>query len=393
MSWKDIRNEAAAWSLPFLPEKVQARIVQGPATWRHRDLRQVARAPFSETRLLIGPTNYAGQAAAWASAAEGLRGVEARSMQLYDPGGWSHFPADARVRRNVWRASHLWERRQLRELREFTHILIEAGRPVLGSNGENLTADHVRRLQDMGLKVGLIWHGTDIRLPSDHVLVEPFSPYRDAPEEWVEKAEATARANAALTEETGVPEFVSNPYLLRYRPEATWLPTLADAGVWQADRWAPSSPPTVLHVPSLGFWKGTEDVRRELLPLEKEGLIRYTEVSGVAPCEMPGLVAQSDIVIDGIRSGQYGVASVEAMLSGRVAVSHVWDSTREMLEEVSGERLPVVEATPSSLGRVVRELVRDPAELERRARAGRRFATSVHSPGMVCNALTEFLAD
>lgn len=38
---------------------------------------------------------------------------------------------------------------------------------------------------------------------------------------WVEKLEVQAQANHDLADEVGVPEFVSNPYLLSFRPQAT----------------------------------------------------------------------------------------------------------------------------------------------------------------------------
>lgn len=388
----NLRHQGAARVLPVLPESVQAKIGNPSATWKPRDLRQVASAPQTRTRLLIAPANYAGQGYRWARAAETLPGVGAHCLQTYDPARWSRFPADTHVRTNVWGYSTIWKARQRRELEKFTHVLVEAGRPILQDGGWSLVTRDIDLLRDMGLKVGLIWHGTDVRLPSRHLELEPFSPYRDADPNWVKSLEAQAQANHDLADALGLPEFVSNPYLLSFRPQATWLPTLSDPERWNADLPADDGHlPVVLHVPSQRVWKGTDIVRPILQRLEKEGLIRYIDVTVVPPDEMPALVASADIVVDGILNGQYGVASLEAMLSRRVAVAHTWKQTRGAIQEGFGVEVPVVEADPDSFEDVIRGLAADPEQRRSIGSAGRDFTLKVHSEQLVASALEPFL--
>lgn len=387
-----VRNEIAAHTIPLLPESVQARIVGPTATWKPTDLRQVAHAPATDTRLLIGPTNYAGQGYLWARAAESLPGVGAQCLQYYKPEAWHRFAADTDVRMNVWGYSHLWKRRQLEELARFTHVIVEAGAPLIVDEGWQLTSRQIENLQELGLKVALMWHGTDVRLPSKHQLLEPFSPYRDASPEWVEEVERLAQANHDLADGLGIPEFVSNPYLRAFRSGATWVPTLSDPDRWDAP--LPSEDghlPVVLHVPSQGVWKGTDQIRATLRKLESEGLLRFIDVANISPEKMPALVASADIVVDGILNGQYGVASLEAMLSRRVAVAHTWQSTREHIREEYGLDAPVVEADPSSLEQVMRALVADPQYRARLGEQGRDYVLKVHSKDNAAAALRPFL--
>ena len=100
-------------------------------------------------------------------------------------------------------------------------MLVQAGRPILQEDGWSLARRDIEALQGMGMQVGLLWRGTDARLPPRHLGFEPFSPYRGADANWVEKLEVQAQANHDLADEVGVPEFVSNPYLLSFRPQAT----------------------------------------------------------------------------------------------------------------------------------------------------------------------------
>lgn len=389
-----LRNEVAAHTIPFLPESAQAKIVGDATTWKPKDLRQVAKAPDTDIRLLIGPTNYSGQGYLWARAAETLPGVGARNLQYYKPDRWNRFPADTDVRVNVWGHSHLWKRRQAKELAKFTHVIIEAGRPLIVDQDWTLTRRHVEELQEQGIKVALLWHGTDIRLPSMHMRLEPSSPYFSSDQDWVDNLEATAQANHDLGETLGVPEFVSNPYLRSFRPRATWLPTLSDP-----DRWDAPLPrddghtPVVLHVPSQRVWKGTDLIRPILHRLEDEGTIKYVDVTVVPPHEMPTLVASADIIVDGIVNGQYGVASIEAMLSRRVTVAHTWDETRRRIYADTGMQVPVVEATPGSFEQVIRGLAAAPARRLELGEAGRKYAQKVHGSAAAAQALAGFLFD
>lgn len=390
-SW---RREAAARLIPLLPENAQKRIVGPATTWRPKDLRQVAKAGEGEKRLLIAPTNYAGQAYLWARAAETIPGVSAHSLQYYDPAAWHLFQADTHVRKNVWGHSHLWKKRQANALADFTHIIVEAGQPILPDGEWSLRDSDIESLLDAGLKVALLWHGTDVRLPSKHMELEPFSPYRQGNPDWVATLERTAQANHDLADRWGLPEFVSNPYLTTFRPDATWVPTLSDPVRWDA---APLKVegrlPVVAHMPSQRIWKGTDIIRPVLQSLEAQGILRYRDVTQVPTSDMPGVIASSDVVVDGIVNGQYGVASLETMLSRRVAVAHTWESTRAQIEASSGLRVPVVEATPDSFEEVIRELVRDPDALPQLGESGREYVQTVHSPSVAAEALAPFLSD
>lgn len=387
------RLEVAAATLPLLPEPLQARIVGAGKTWKPRDLREVAQPGPASTRLIIGSANYAGQGYRWARAAELLPDVSAANLQRRSENGGFSFPADASVRTNVWAYSHVWKRRQEKALRDATHVIIEAGMPLLHSEGSQpgLTVEDVRRLQNMGLEVALLWHGTDVRLPTRHKELEPFSPYRDHEDVADSRMEAVVRSHHALADELGVPEFVSNPYLRAFRPNATWVPTLADPERWDMPAPPPRALPRVLHIPSSGPMKGSVFIRQAMKKLEAAGIIDYCEAQGIAAAQMPALVAEADIVIDGIVNGQYGVASLEAMLARRVAVAHTWDSVRQELADMSGREVPVVEATPDTISEVVASLAKDDDRRLRLGEEGREFVLSVHSPAAAASALGPFL--
>ena len=389
---KNIKGALGVRVAPLLPNAIRSRLVPAENNWSRRDLSTPAVPGDGEIRLLIAPNNYAGQAYQWAQAANTLPGVSAVNLVRTVPGtGFSHL-ADFEVKDNVARRSSIWANRQGRAMADqFTHVLLEGARLPYQGDGLGTTEDYVRAWQEQGLKVGLLWHGSDIRLPRMHLELEPHSPFHNYDRAYRHR-EATASRNTEVANSLGIDEFVSTLDLLKYRPDATWLPRVVDSKRWDAPgtNWD-GRIPTVLHIPSNPTLKGTESIRSVMSRIEREGIATYKEVQNVPARDMPCLVADSDIVIDQLNMGLYGVASIEAMLSRKMAIAHVWDSTRESLVERTGFHLPVVEADPNSLYTVVKRIVQDPDAALRRGEDGRSFALGVHSLNAAATALAPFL--
>lgn len=375
-------------ALSYAPRALRTA-VNSRFNWTKEDTRSVAQAKPGDIRLLIGPANFAGQGWEWARAVETLPGVAAVCLERGVPGVGFGFSADVLINTNVSDLSGAWARRQRKALAGFTHVLIEAGIPLYNAAYRDRLTEHVSELQNMGLKVGLIWHGSDVRLPELHAVLQPGSPLEDMSVLSNQVLQRRTKDNHRNADRLALREFVSTPDLLRFRPAATWLPTVVEAhtipvGGPQRVR------PVVLHAPSKAPLKGTERVREVCATLQHEGLLEYVEVGGVAHSEIPALLASSDIVIDSLGLGPYGVISIEAMLAERIAVCNVWSSARDAVFEETGLEVPVVQATAESLEQVLRNLVGRVDRDEIGAR-GRQFALAVHSREQAAKVLAGFM--
>lgn len=354
----------------------------------------IARLKKGEARLLIAPANFASQAYYWARAAETLPGVAAQNLTFgYKPEGLSIRP-DVAVESSVGWYSRAWALRQRRQiLRSFTHVIYEAERSILPSLYDSDVLAEVQDLQDHGISVAMLSHGSDIRTPSEHVATEPYSPFNNDLDGLTAALEKGTAQRRALLAELQVPKFVSTPDLLRYLPEASWLPTLTDTTRWL------QLPPSnlgahklrVLHVPSSSALKGTAHIRPAMQRLQEEGIIEYTELRGIPYEEMPTRVSGADLVIDQVSMGLYGVASVEAMLGGRLVVAQAGEFIRSKIRELTGWDLPIIEANPDNLEQVVRDVANNPQTYADRISTGREFALAVHSQKRAADTLRPFL--
>lgn len=380
--------------LPALPRTIREKVTSPRSSWNYRDILTVAKPGRGEVRLLIAPTNSASQAYYWARAAETMPGVSARNLAVgYGSAGISVRP-DVAVRKNVGYYSRLWARRQRRAiLKGFTHVLYEAERAILPAIYGSDLRDEIDDLRDHGITVGMICHGSDVRTPSEHALRESHSPFGEPLDGLTQTLEKNTAVNRALLSDLKAVTFVSTLDLLQYVPSASWLPTLTDPSRWLnlPPIQLGSRKPVVAHIPSRSALKGTAAVRAAMHLLQEEGLIEYVEVEGIPYEQMPQWISRADVVIDQVSMGLYGVASVEAMLAGRLVVAQAGPFIREKTKELTGWSLPIIEANPDTIEDVIRDIARDPTSFERIVDEGRQFALEVHSRQRVCDALGPFL--
>lgn len=389
-----LRQTVAAHTIPHLPAAVRRKVVPPEYDWSAGELRSLPQPGGGSIRCLIAPANYAGQGYLWSQAASSIPGVSCTNMQIAAEKSGFQFSSNTRVSPKVFRSSHIWSRRQIRRVADsFTHVLIEAQLPILGYEFKRDLIAEIEFLRAKGLKVGTISHGSDTRIPSRHLLLEPDSPFRYDLDGWTEMMEQKTLKNHQILDSLGLPEFVSTPDLLEYRPAATWLPTLAETEKWLhvPDLALLKRTPVVLHVPSSSALKGSSTIRAAMMQLSNMGLIEYRELTGLPHAEMPGAVAGADIVIDQLGMGLYGVASIEGMLAGRVVVAQVWESTRKFLFSTFGQNLPIVEANAHNIGEVVADLVSSPERMIKLGDQGRQFATHAHSAANTAAILRGFL--
>ncbi|NEA35467.1 glycosyltransferase family 4 protein [Streptomyces sp. SID13031] len=349
--------------------------------------------PETPTRLYVAPANFAGQGWLWARAAERqLPGVGAVNM-VGIPSGF-RFYSDHQVPEQVYLHSSEWQREQFEYVRRgFTHVLIEAQRPMFGSLLSSNAFTEARALTGYGLQVATIGHGRDVRLPSLHRENYPWSPY--VREEWaeVDVLERQVRRNLAGLASLDLPAFVSTPDLLDDLPDATWCPVVIDLALWESAELPMERPrPVAVHMPTSSKFKGSEQVDEAMLDLHERGLVEYRRIEGVSPEEVRRIIGSADLVLDQFRLGSYGVTACEAMAAGRVVLGHITEHNRRRVHEAAGEELPIVETTVENISEVVLELLDDRGHAQKIAAQGPDFVRRLHDGSYSATVLSSFLA-
>lgn len=348
-------------------------------------------APNGTVRLLIAPANYAGQGMQWARAARTLPGVGATNLHITPEAG-AGFAADAIVPGRVAARSKRWGAAQWRAVHGFTHVLVEAERPIFGRRFGGDVRREVRAMLDAGLRVGFVSHGSDLRLPSRHAADSRWSPFRDDAWELRPVLESVAAENRRIIEEFGLPVFVATPELLADAPEASWLPNVVDPEAWASDAPMFSGPRLrVVHAPTNPVIKGTALVEPTVLRLQADGRLEYRRVETIPPARMRELYQASDVVLDQFRLGIYSTTSIEAMAAGRLVVADVSDAVLEHVSSIVGEAPPIVRADPDTLGDVLEDIADHPDRYRAVAERGPAFVRRAHSGAAAASVLRDFL--
>jgi len=389
-------NRGLGWVRWRLPQR-WVRIILGPGggrtiDWEYPEAHLRPEVPETRRRLFIGPANFAGQGFAWARAVEhDIPDVGAICFALQIEGGFS-FPDDFSVPPIVYRKNRRWQAEQFAYVSRFSHVVIEAGRPLFADLFKLDPFREAHELAEVGVRVAMLSHGSDSRNPARHAERYPWSPYRDRDWAEVPRLRRQAKRFVGRLGRFQGPVFVSTPDLLDDLPFGTWCPVVVDP-----TRWRSPTPvlererPVVVHVPSNSRVKGSAYVDAAMVPLHDRGLIEYRRIGRVSAAEMPALYRDADVVLDQFRLGSYGAAACEAMAAGRVVVGNVTGVVRERVREITGLDLPIVQAEPSSIAEVVERLVGEPDAGVRAARAGVPFVERVHSGPFSADALRGFL--
>lgn len=236
-----------------------------------------------------------------------------------------------------------------------------------------------------GTRIVFTFHGSDVRLKSQHLAEDRWSYYRYA---TVACDEEQIAAQLAVTRTYADRLTVGSVLDLPYVPEASYIPKPVETDQLPMVGPVRRRRPVVLHAPSLRSTKGTEFVLAGLERLREEGASFEVDlVEGVSHDELIGRLADADIVVDQLLTGEIGVSSLEAMALGKVAVARLRSEVRDRHPE-----LPVVGADPDTFVEVVGELIRSPSRRAELGERGRAYVVEHHDAAVIGKQLEELYA-
>jgi hypothetical protein len=346
-------------------------------------------------KIGIGPRNGNGQAWAWAQALRRKRPtLPVEAFAVDHSGGRLAMvhKCDVLISKADWRRRE-WQKWWAHRLQaQFSHLLIEQGLTACGSLHGKRYFDDLPYLLESGIKVGLVFRGSEIRDPAAHAARERWSPFADPADPLTAELQAVVAEPRRRLRDFDVPLFVTTLDLLDDVPQATWLPQVLDL-----DDWSPGpisalarDRPIVLHAPPrTEQMKGSQWVDDVCESLHHAGAIDYRRLHGVPFAEMPSRIREADIVIDQLALGSYGVLALQAMACERLVVGHVSERVRNRLDET----LPVLQAEPPELERVLTEVLADRADGQALARCGRDYVRRYHSGEESADRLLRHLVD
>lgn len=149
--------------------------------------------------------------------------------------------------------------------------------------------------------------------------------------------------------------------------------------------------PHIVHIPSRTTVKGSHFLEEALNKLENDGVkFRYTFATGLSHAELKELYDSADIIVDQLRIGWYGVASVEAMSLGKAVVCYIREDLKHHVSEL--DRI-MVNANPNTIYEELIEIIKDRKRAEKLGEMARKFVLKNHDSEVIAKQYIQLYKD
>ncbi|MEX2577574.1 MAG: hypothetical protein WD342_00840 [Verrucomicrobiales bacterium] len=359
---------------------------------------------MSRIRVIHAPEAVAGQSAELA-AAERRAGLDSEAISLrphpFGYGGIRVFGKSTLKPPEVFAA---WFRMFFHVLRHCDVLHLNFGRSIFdpGPNmlsriprwsGLRLFFFLLQRLEFLcyrvrGIVVFVTYQGDDVRQGDRQSNGEgPSMSSRVETGYYTKESDAIKRCRIRFFARQARRIYYLNPDLARVTEgKAEFLPYASvNLREWGAVAPDASEPCHLVHAPSHRGAKGTEFVLEAVQRLRDEGIpFRFSLVEGKTRQEARAIYESAHLVVDQLLAGWYGGLAVECMALGRPVIARIREEDLDAIPPEMRRELPLVRATPDTLGEVLREWLRKPAEaLRERGDASRKFVEKWHDPDAI----------
>ncbi|WP_255606251.1 glycosyltransferase [Nitratireductor rhodophyticola] len=305
-------------------------------------------------RIFHGPVSVAGQPWMIANAERGI-GLQSDHVLLYPSGIARGYPAHRTLA--VRSGFSTWSSVS-RVLKEYDLLHLYT-RPLVQRTGAHLfpSGSDLLMAKAMGIPTVMHFQGSEVRLASSFRQKNPFH-WLDEDDSVAQKIPERAQLKFIdLCRALSSRMIVLDPELRTYVPDAQIVERAIDLGEWQYVGPAHESRPLVVHAPSNRLFKGTNYVLQAVEELKGEGVqFDFQLLEGLSNDEVRNVMQRSDIVVDQLRIGWYGVLACEAMALGKPVVAYIRD---DLVDNFDG-RMPIVNCSPNSIKETLRRLISDP---------------------------------
>ena len=135
--------------------------------------------------------------------------------------------------------------------------------------------------------------------------------------------------------------------------------------------------PVILHAPTDRVRKGTDIILQAIEMVRSNGYeFEFRLIENKSQEEVIHEIACSDIVIDQVGAGMYGMISIESMMHQKPVICHIEE---RFLESCKNCPIYRVDPTPTSIAFAIRDLLEKPERCEELGRRGEQYIRDVHS--------------
>jgi glycosyltransferase involved in cell wall biosynthesis len=145
--------------------------------------------------------------------------------------------------------------------------------------------------------------------------------------------------------------------------------------------------PVILHAPSNFGYKGTQFLIEAVDKLKNEFKFEFRLVHNVPINELYNEITNADIVVDQLIQGWFGMLPLEAMMLKKPVICYIRD---DVLAQMPAD-FPVINANPSTVYSVLKELLQNRSNWKEIGEAGRLYVEKYHNAKEIAETYAQLL--
>ncbi|WP_352407934.1 glycosyltransferase [Acetoanaerobium noterae] len=251
--------------------------------------------------------------------------------------------------------------------------------------GTSLTLDYsdLPLLKELQKKVVMQYWGSDVRLYSKAVKVNPYIKVKDKNEDIIKrKLELISKyiPDCIVDYELGeyVKEFHDNIHYSKVAIDLEKYKNLYDDKL-------NNSKFMIVHAPTSPEHKGTDYIVKALEELSLDYDFKFELVKGMSNEEATKIYKKADLIIDQLLVGSYGVFAVESMAMGKPVISWISD----FMKEKYPEDLPIISANPDNIKNTLEYILNNKDMLAEIGHRSRLYAEKYHDMNKISKNMVE----
>ncbi|MFE0625072.1 glycosyltransferase family 4 protein [Priestia aryabhattai] len=180
------------------------------------------------------------------------------------------------------------------------------------------------------------------------------------------------------------------PYVEPYYKKTHIVPHAIDINQFKAHYPLTNDKPLIVHAPSHKEIKGTQFVLKTIKRLKNEGVdFTFKLIENLPHSEALKLYQNATIVIDQLRIGSYANLSLEAMAMGKPVICYI---RKDLVDKYPSE-LPIVNANPDTIYKILKNLLNRPQEWKGLGKQGRQYIEKYHSLEVIAKQLISIYSE
>ncbi|MCQ4923216.1 glycosyltransferase [Tissierella carlieri] len=243
--------------------------------------------------------------------------------------------------------------------------------------GTSLTLDYsdLPLLRELGKKVIMQYWGSDVRMYSKAIKLNPYVKVKDMNEDSIKrKLEFISKYVPDCLVDYELSEYVKD-----YHQNIHYTRVAMDLGKYKYIEETNNEKLLIVHAPTAPEFKGTKYILEAIEDLNSKYDFDFKLIQGMKHHEAMKIYEKADIIIDQILTGGYGVFAVEAMAMGKTVICWISD----FMKEKYPNELPIISANPDTIKIKLEYIIKNKDMLMSIGANARKYVERYHDKNII----------